>query len=61
MSLMMATMKQCYLRRNIKEHSESLCSEGGENMVGWYIAGVVAGLTLAITVDCIVNDKEVRV
>lgn len=29
-------------------------------MVGWYIAGVVAGLTLAITVDCIVNDKEVR-
>ena len=30
-------------------------------MVGWYIAGVVAGLAVAVTVDCIVNDTEVRV
>lgn len=29
-------------------------------MVGWYIAGVVAGLAVSVTVDCIVNDTEVR-
>lgn len=29
-------------------------------MVGWYIAGVVAGLAVAVTVDCVVNNTEVK-
>ena len=26
-------------------------------MVGWYIAGVVAGLAVAVTVDCILEER----
>ena len=29
-------------------------------MVGWYIAVVVAGLAVALTFYCIVNNTEVR-